>query len=59
MLYSGTDPESYITEYTSLYEDNWYPLPPAHPRPPNSLTHTHPPDSLTHSRTHSHIISSK
>ena len=21
MLYSGTDPESYITEYTLLYED--------------------------------------
>ena len=21
MLYSGTDPESYITEYTSAYED--------------------------------------
>jgi len=21
MLYSGTDPESYITEYTSVYED--------------------------------------
>ena len=23
MLYSGTDPESYITEYTLVYEDNW------------------------------------
>ena len=22
MLYSGTDPESYITEYTQVYEDN-------------------------------------
>ena len=22
MLYSGTDPESYITEYTLVYEDN-------------------------------------
>ena len=22
MLYSGTDPESYITEYTSVYEDH-------------------------------------
>jgi len=22
MLYSGTDPESYITEYTSVYEEN-------------------------------------
>ena len=22
MLYSGTDPESYITEYTSIYEEN-------------------------------------
>ena len=22
MLYSGTDPESYITEYTLIYEDN-------------------------------------
>jgi len=24
MLYSGTDPESYITEYTSVYEDFAY-----------------------------------
>ena len=24
MLYSGTDPESYITEYTSVYEDTVY-----------------------------------
>jgi len=24
MLYSGTDPESYITEYTSVYEDHLY-----------------------------------
>ena len=24
MLYSGTDPESYITEYTLVYEDNRY-----------------------------------
>jgi len=24
MLYSGTDPESYITEYTLVYEDKWY-----------------------------------
>ena len=23
MLYSETDPESYITEYTLVYEDNW------------------------------------
>ncbi len=23
MLYSGTDPESYITEYASLYEDKF------------------------------------
>ena len=22
VLYSGTDPESYITEYTLVYEDN-------------------------------------
>jgi len=22
MLYSGTDPESYITEYSMVYEDN-------------------------------------
>ena len=22
MLYSGTDPESYITDYTLVYEDN-------------------------------------
>ena len=29
MLYFGTDPESYITEYTLVYEDhlfNWFPL---------------------------------
>ena len=24
MLYSGTDPESYITEYTLVYEENQY-----------------------------------
>jgi len=24
MLYSGTDPESYITEYTLVYEDNMF-----------------------------------
>ena len=24
MLYSGTDPESYITEYTRVYEDKGY-----------------------------------
>ena len=24
MLYSGTDPESYITEYTVVYEDNFW-----------------------------------
>ena len=23
MLYSGTDPKSYITEYTLVYEDNF------------------------------------
>ena len=22
MLYAGTDPESYVTEYTLVYEDN-------------------------------------
>jgi len=27
MLYVGTDPESYITEYTSVYEDTPYPPP--------------------------------
>jgi len=27
MLYSGTDPESYITEYTLLYEDKSPPQP--------------------------------
>ena len=26
MLYSGTDPESYITEYTFVYEDDLYQL---------------------------------
>ena len=26
MLYSGTDPESYITDHTSVYEDYWMTL---------------------------------
>ena len=29
MLYSGTDPESYITEYTLLYEDNTFQVAPS------------------------------
>ena len=27
MLYSGTDPESYITEYTLVYEEKHFPIP--------------------------------